>query len=201
MYNNDYGTYSLNGIVINGDYNIVTGTACIINGDYNNVSGANCIINGDYNLVSGANCINNGDYNNFSKTNIRSNLNSGIAVQNNYGSGIRVNSFGVNGFTTHYVSTEAPKHKEAEPKYIEGPTLSDLEHDKKQEDDNGKTCCICLDNIPICIAFPCMHLVYCVSCSRTLCFGSNDTETLKQHGELACAECRAEVRSIKRVFQ
>ena len=62
------------------------------------------------------------------------------------------------------------------------------------------TCIICYENRPICMAFPCNHLSYCVACARTL---SLTTEGLpKRYGQVPCPKCRALVISFERcVFE
>lgn len=92
------------------------------------------------------------------------------------------------------------EEEEEEQQYIEGPTPSELENDKVQDKKDGKTCVICLENVPCCTSIPCMHMIYCIKCSRDLCFGTDGTE-LKKQGELPCPVCKVEITAIKRVFQ
>jgi len=159
------------------------GGVCIYIGDYQNISESNVVINGDYNNVSGSNCEINGDYNNVSGSNCI------IHGYYNTISGDNCESYGD-------YNTKRERKREKITKYVEGPAKFELQYDEP-----AKTCCICLENVPNCIASPCMHMIYCVACARILCFGSKDKEeNLKQHGEVSCAECRKEVHSIKRVF-
>lgn len=93
------------------------------------------------------------------------------------------------------------RKREREEEFVDGPTPDQLLHDKIQANEvDGKTCVVCLENEPCCIATPCMHLIYCVKCARNLCFGP-DGDNLKKVGEVKCAECRGEVKTIQRVFQ
>ena len=92
------------------------------------------------------------------------------------------------------------KKKKKSKKYVEGPLPSDVEHDKvPAAEEDAKTCIICLERAPCCVAYPCMHASYCVACARTLCFGESGTELYKR-GKVKCAQCREKVDSIKRIF-
>lgn len=63
----------------------------------------------------------------------------------------------------------------------------------------ASTCIICLDNTPICMAFPCNHLSYCVACVRTLSLSEGRP---KHFGQVPCPKCRTQVESFERcVFE
>jgi len=89
---------------------------------------------------------------------------------------------------------------EPEIKFIEGPSKAELVQDKEAAD-NAPTCIICLTNVPCCIATPCNHLSFCVSCARALCFSNVEDEMPKQVGQQACPKCKKQVDKITRVFE
>ncbi|MBX9636958.1 MAG: hypothetical protein K2Q45_05345 [Nitrosomonas sp.] len=91
---------------------------------------------------------------------------------------------------------------EKEVFYVEGPVPTDIVHDKNvPEDASGdqKACIVCLERVPCCVALPCMHLSYCITCAIRLCFGAKGTD-LFERGQVKCAECRVSVDAIKRTF-
>lgn len=95
----------------------------------------------------------------------------------------------------------APRNK-PEPnkrKPVKGPDYTELKCDTLADEENGEsTCIICLANRRCCVTQPCMHLYYCVQCSRHLVFGPSGME-LKSRGEVTCPGCRVVVKKISRV--
>jgi len=80
---------------------------------------------------------------------------------------------------------------------VECPTLGELVHDREVLDDGGPVCIICQTNMPLCVALPCLHMSYCVSCARSMC--------CDEHGQpkrvvVHCAKCRRPARAVSRVF-
>ena len=80
---------------------------------------------------------------------------------------------------------------------VQCPTLQETSHDRVAPV-VGHECAICLENSSICIALPCRHLVYCVSCARSVCV--NVQGEPMNCGDVTCAECGVPVQSISRVF-
>lgn len=193
-------------LTIKGDNNTVSGMNAIVYGDNNTVSRMCARVYGNNNTVSGM----------WSKAYGYNNVVSGMNSQS-FGpraepdeqpnrerrGGITIAGGVISGGlfqdNTKKEKKKKKKRKEPEPIYVEGPTVAELEHDKiVADEDNEKTCVICLTNKSLCAAVPCMHMSYCVKCARFLCFGEEDT--LKQVGTVKCAECRAQVNAIKRIF-
>ena len=178
----DYNHVDGHNNVVHGDYNAVTGNHNRCNGDYNTVVGNHNHCNGDFNEMSGQHCTNTGDGNNVNGGTVTT-IHSGTSTFN---------------FTANQTKKKQPAPSLSKPSFVEGPTPPEAEHDTEALDD-ATACVICLDNVPNCIAIPCMHMVYCVACARIICFGADGTE-LKKKGTVECVECRAHVDAIKRVF-
>lgn len=81
--------------------------------------------------------------------------------------------------------------------YVKCPSVAEQEHDRDPAL-GGPTCIICHENAPICIAMPCMHMSFCVACSRSMCCDAHGQP--KRRGRVACAKCRQDVHSVARVF-
>ena len=81
--------------------------------------------------------------------------------------------------------------------YVKCPSAQDERHDKDAAP-GGSTCVICHEKSPICIATPCMHMAYCVACSRSMCCDTQGRPKLR--GKVACAKCRQQVHRVARVF-
>lgn len=211
--------------VVRGNKNTVTGSNAQIHGDDNVVTGSNAQIWGNRNRVTGSNasimagndnviCGYNGSISGGGTGNRIESVDDGSSIQSisvgpggvqmQVNSGVTVNTFG-GGMWQNNSKKKNPKKKgkkreRDETQYVEGPLPSDLTHDKPASgEEDAKSCIICLERTPCCVAYPCMHASYCVECARRLCFGESGTELLER-GKVACAECRAPVDSIKRVF-
>lgn len=186
-------------ITVTGNYNTLAGVECTAIGDYNKLPGVRCQAIGDHNLFSGIDGISRGNYNTGSTTaSVRSANGHALNISKNVPIDQHGNFMIPNltaGITTHVASRMLP-----EPQYVKGPPLSDVTHDYKPDNGNNKTCVICLENAPICIAMPCFHLSYCVKCARRLCFGQNGTDT-KERGTVKCACCNLPVDEFKRIYQ
>ena len=216
---------------VTGDNNKLTGPNCTAYGNNNKLTGPNCTAHGDNNKLVGPNCKAHGKNNkvtgpNFGGNNYgvsQINVNDGftsfsvgddegaVVVNMSAGGGMRIFKNGVE--QEPFMKSKKDKKKkkragakrrredeEPEIKFIEGPSKAELEHDKEAAD-GAPTCIICLTNVPCCIATPCNHLSYCVSCARSLCFASVDDETPKQVGQQACPKCKKQVDKITRVFE
>lgn len=210
-----------------GDNNTITGPNCTVTGDNNKLTGPNCTAHGDNNKLTGPNCTAHGDNNTLvgpnCKAHGRNNKVTGpsfegsvignvgddgpVVVNMSAGGGMRIFKNGVEQ-EPFMVSKDSKKAKskkrtavEAEPeiKFIEGPSKADLANDKESGDGEA-TCIICLTNVPCCIATPCNHMSYCVSCARMLCFTNVEDESPKQVGQQACPKCKKQVEKITRVF-
>lgn len=206
-----------------GDNNTITGPNCTVTGDNNKLTGPNCTAHGNNNKLTGPNCTAHGDNNTLvgpnCKAHGRNNKVTGpsfaggignvgddgpVVVNMSAGGGMRIFKNGVEQ-EPFMVSKKAKSKKrtavEAEPeiKFIEGPSKADLANDKESGDGEA-TCIICLTNVPCCIATPCNHMSYCVSCARMLCFTNVEDESPKQVGQQACPKCKKQVEKITRVF-
>ena len=84
---------------------------------------------------------------------------------------------------------------------VEVPGEEELQFDERiDEDDVEAPCCvICREQVPICVAMPCMHMAYCVACARRLCT-DNHTGQPKPKGQVECCKCRKSVHAMRRVF-
>ena len=81
---------------------------------------------------------------------------------------------------------------------VKCPGQEELTHDSLAAPD-ASTCIICLENAPICMAYPCNHLSYCVTCARAL---SLEAGRPKRYGNVPCPKCRTLVKSFERcVFE
>jgi hypothetical protein len=212
-----------------GNNNKLTGPNCTAHGDNNTLVGPNCKAHGRNNKVTGPSFeggnygvaqINVGGedgFSTFSVGGVRFNNFAGgignvgddgpVVVNMSAGGGMRIFKNGVEQ-EPFMVSKDSKKAKskkrtavEAEPeiKFIEGPSKADLANDKESGDGEA-TCIICLTNVPCCIATPCNHMSYCVSCARMLCFTNVEDESPKQVGQQACPKCKKQVEKITRVF-
>lgn len=208
-----------------GNNNKISGPNCTVYGNNNNLSGPNCTAHGDNNTLSGPNCKAYGNNNKtlgggedgfttFSIGGMRFNnfggtigaVGSGTVVNMSANGGMRVFKDGVEQepFMTSKKKKKSAKRgredDEPEINFIEGPSKAELVHDKEAAE-NAPTCIICLTNVPCCIAAPCNHLSYCVSCARALCFSNVEDEMPKQVGQQACPKCKKQVDKITRVFE
>ena len=77
------------------------------------------------------------------------------------------------------------------------PSEYEEQHDKGPAA-GGATCIICHEKAPICIVMPCMHLSYCVACTRSMC--CNTEGQPKHRSQFKCAKCRQPIHSAARVF-
>ena len=216
----DCNNVSGDNCIVVGDYNNVTGDNCKVTGSHNKVRGDNCIHNGvSVNAVrtnTGRVIMNQGMLVNQGDASMRfmnqgggqdwtKQQKDGRNQHPKYQSGgipytrevkgtTEVIKMGNVTFNNHFCAPE-------EPQYVEGPLESDLKYDEVVEegDDRTKPCIICMDNRACCIATPCMHLSFCIQCSRTLCFGQSGEE-LREQGEVQCPQCRMDVKSIKRTY-
>lgn len=183
-----------------GNDNVVTGSNAQVWGDRNRVTGSNaCVMSGSDNVLTGYNCrINGGGQNNRIGS-----VDDGSQIERiSVGPGGVQIALGIVGGGMHQDNRKKKKEKKrsrSEPEYTEGPPLSDLEHDTVAPEDAKSSCIICLERLPCCVAYPCMHVSYCVHCARRLCFGESGTDLLEK-GTVKCAECRNPVESIKRIF-
>lgn len=208
----DGNTINGDGCNIRGNKNKVNGDGCNVSGNKNRVKGDGCNVNGSDNVVDGKGCNVNGSNNTVKYPQKRGRSNSvaintfgsGELVVNLlnslFGSGTRtitntvvanggqVNTGIVGGFV---FSKKKPKVEVLEPKYVECPPSTDLEHDK-----DGDSCCCCMVKVANCICVPCNHIKTCVECSRVLC-----AEGVKEVGQVKCPICKEDCISIKRVFQ
>ena len=206
--------YQCNGQRISGSNILVVGDDNLILGYDNEIHGSNNTIRGDRVKVCGNNNkitgnfakVLSGDYNS-----IDTNNNTGEFV---YPSGInntfvirpalRVNIAAARPLVVHSRVIEKKKRArdaDEDVRFVEGPLPTDVHQDKNVPDGmvDQKTCIICLERVPCCVALPCMHLSYCITCARSLCFGASGTE-LYEVGKVKCSECRVVVDAIKRTF-
>ena len=208
-----------------GNYNKLYGADCHVQGNYNTIYGSGSTASGMYNTIVGKDGRGTADnygiaqmhnfgsvVNTFSDDGFISSVgngSSGGAISISMGpGGMRIFKDGVEQEPFMKPKKEKKKkHKrkeeaqqKAELKFIEGPTAADLAADKEAKD-NEAQCIICLTNVPCCIAYPCNHLSFCVSCARTLCFANVDDEKPRQVGELACPKCKGTVEKMARVFE
>lgn len=210
-----------------GNNNKLTAPNCTAHGDNNTLVGPNCKAHGRNNKVTGPS-FQGGNYgvaqinvggedgfstftvggmrvNNFASSVIGNFGDDGPLVVNmSAGGGMRIFKNGVEQ-EPFMVSKKAKSKKrtaveaETEIKFIEGPSKADLANDKEAVEGEA-TCIICLTNVPCCIATPCNHMSYCVSCARMLCFTNVEDESPKQVGQQACPKCKKQVEKITRVF-
>lgn len=81
---------------------------------------------------------------------------------------------------------------------VECPSQEEVSHDRPASE-GAPACVICQENVPLCIALPCLHMSYCVECARSLCL-HRETGTPKRKGRVNCAKCREPLHAVSRVF-
>ena len=183
-----------------GHNNTITGSNATVYGNNNTITGSNVNVNGHNNKITGSNCFVKGNNNIITGSNNR--IVGGFGNIINRGSGRSSTVTRGGSIINNFHSSSSPKvKKKNEVQYVEGPIPSDIQYDIAIEDndDDTKSCIICMSNIPCCIAIPCMHLSYCIGCAQILCFGQDNSE-LKAIGNVKCSECMQEVTAIKRTF-
>lgn len=206
------GTFAGTNLYVIGDNNTVTGPHARVHGNNNTVTGPHCVVVGDNNEIVGPHCVATGNNNTLHgpqcKATGRNNTiiaEQDTAVFSDFIVGHNVSmSVGGGGMTIirgHEQSKK--KSKKKKEKFVEGPVPADAEHDRPAKEGEA-TCIICLEHTPCCIAAPCNHLSFCVSCARSICF-TDATDPCgvgapKKLGTVSCPQCRADVASIKRVF-
>jgi hypothetical protein len=202
---------------VTGNNNTVSGMNAIVHGNNNIVSGMYGVVHGNNNTISGMNC------KAYGKNNIVTGMGSSseplskkieilkkkernddvvMTFNNSVGSNINGRIIGTDDKRIISLYSSKKKKKTKEIKYVQGPTLKELEDDVKEEEGGDNTCVICLENKKICNISPCQHKCCCVKCARELCFGDDsDEEILKKRGEVKCPVCRKDVKSILKVFE
>ena len=217
IFRGNKNTITGSNVIVYGDDNYITGSNVQVWGNCNRIIGSGGrVMSGNDNVIVGANAIIQGNgtgntielFNELMNNSVRvgnltsfTSSNGDVHVSWDGPVHIGNGSAASLGPVVVYASDEKKKKKKSK-KYVEGPLPTDVEHDKVSaaaEEDNAKTCIICLERAPCCVAYPCMHASYCVACARTLCFGESGTELYKR-GKVKCAQCREKVNSIKRIF-
>jgi hypothetical protein len=214
--------------VINGSNCDVVGDDNTVNGANANVVGNRNKINGrNSDVVSGGGGGGGMIFNNFSGVKIGGR--TGIVQQNVGANGsVTTVTFGSGGMvtiTTKNVSSgrssqinigtvgeggggkKKKREKEEdrdEIQFVEGPTNSELVHDKELNDNESGGCVVCLTNAANCIVWPCRHACVCVKCARMLCFfhvndDPTEPETLREIGKVSCPTCRGKAEKILRI--
>lgn len=166
-----------------GDNNTITGNGNTIRGDNNSIRGSdntiygdNCNVVGDYNTCTGDNNILKGVYNRSVGDNNTTKKKGCKIVQISLGDAV----------------TRMKRERE-EVLYIEVPTEAEaLEHDKPG---NALECRVCMDNEPLCVILPCMHLCVCCACARKLA-----ADGTKEQGSVECPICKTKIEKMKCVF-
>lgn len=199
-----------------GDDNIVTGSNASVWGNRNRITGSNAtIMSGNDNVIVGTNSDikGNGTGNRIEEGNsdnhvdfqgivgnnrvvIMGSNNHGVAQVNMANRGVSFNPRYANRMI---IGSNAEKKTTKKTKYIEGPVPGEAVHDKDAEEGKDNACSICMERVACCVAGPCMHACYCVTCARRLCFGESGTDLLER-GTVKCVKCREPVHSIKRIF-
>lgn len=211
-YNNVVGS---NAKVV-GNNNTVTGSNAYVTGNDNRVTGSNARVDGNDNAVEGSGArIVRGTGNTISDTRngtvttltFGGGEGDGTIISGGGGGGrevtrrrafVPLSTRGLRPRNNDTIVPAEPVKKQKDVKYVQGPTPDEERHDKPLAPEDEGGCVICLSNIKCCAALPCMHMSYCVKCSRGLCFGPQGDQ-LKERGSLKCPVCREDVNKIARV--
>lgn len=70
------------------------------------------------------------------------------------------------------------------------PDPSEIVNDEEATGENDRTCTVCMVNKPNCIALPCRHFNFCVTCCLEMC----------RRGVRECPLCSADLVSLGRIF-
>jgi hypothetical protein len=205
------------GANVEGDDNNVTGSGAHVKGNNNRIKGFNASVIGDNNTGMGDNAVISGNNNKWVGRNVtikpggvgnvvtelNGNEDNGVSVMNFGGMTMTFSNGGMfmDNSKTKKGKKKTKKDKrqreeEEEPKFVQGPPPSDLEHDKPANNDNE--CLVCLERAKACICWPCRHVCLCVQCARTLCFGEDDAP--KKVGQVTCPECRKACEYVLRTY-
>lgn len=196
-----------------GDDNMLSGARIKVIGNRNDSSGTSTTIIGNYNRQVGANPTVDGDHNTSRghKARIRGNFNDvygpGSIVVGN-GNTIHADDCDVTGIdniilgrncTVNGQSTTPKKRV----KYLV-PPLSAVEHDTVHDvvtDGSTSTpCVVCITNKVRCINLPCGDTNMCISCARSLAFGTAHATEEVPKLVITCPTCRDSIAEIKRLF-
>jgi hypothetical protein len=222
VYNEHNLTLTVSGAVINGNNcdvignrNVINGSNCDVVGDDNTINGANANVVGNRNKINGRNsdAVSDGIvggmiFNNFSGSEVVNISGRAGIVQQNIGANGSVTTvtFGPGGIVTRTTNGRKKKRErsEDEVQFVEGPTNSELVHDKELKDGDERGCVVCLTKVANCIVWPCRHACVCVKCARALCFfhvndDPTEPETLREIGKVSCPTCRGKAEKILRI--
>lgn len=215
--NNVTGNYCY----VSGNDNVVDGSSASVTGHRNRVAGRYASATGDFNILTGQHATAYGNHNQVPDppqndalqqylNQIRQSMEQRrqIVVQQAQQAFVRHDAEAA--LQNNHAAMNDPLPEPVPPpprrlvlqfRRMQVPSIQDLQHDVALEEDDttSPACIICRENVPICVALPCLHMSYCVACARLLSV-NQATGDPQRVNSVECAKCRQPCTDMRRVF-